>query len=102
MKNGSQSVTNTLKVLKILRKNVDVLLSLNEIAEEIGCTKHMIRKYKDTLQDLGYDITTKTGKNGGMKINDIFLSEEELMILQDMLSNNKNLYKKIEYINSKI
>jgi predicted transcriptional regulator len=96
------SLSNCILVLRYLRKNVNTLVKQTELAKECNVEKRRVRSYIYVLKDLNYNIISKSGKQGGMMLQEITLTQEELLQLQDMLKDNKELYNKIEYINNRI
>lgn len=88
--------SNLLKMIKLL-EGAEEPIKRKEIAEYLGVSERMIRKYIDDIKEANLGIISTPGKNGGYKIQkeqksratakDIFTSEE-MIYLKSMLNLN--------------
>ena len=97
---------NCIKMLTILKgTNLNRVVSREELARRLDCNIRNISEYKNELQDAGYYISSKPGKDGGYYLDEssIFptlkLTNEQIKTLREsydyMLSQNfaqKNIY----------
>ena len=88
------TIQNTLKMLNLLRKNDK--LKISELAELLNVKDRQVRRYRDELLKVGYDIPSKAGKDGGYTINEINLNDNEWTLLKDLLKKHPEIYSKID------
>ena len=95
--------SNILKMIKIL-EGAKEPITRKEIAEVLGVSERMIRKYIEDIEEGGIKVTSIPGRNGGLKIEKEpktnKLTSKEMIYLKSMLSLNKQeVQEKIKYIN---
>lgn len=88
--------SNLLKMIKLL-EGAKEPVKRKEIAEYLGVSERMVRKYVDDIKEANLGIISTPGKNGGYQIQqeqksraaakDIFTSEE-MIYLKSMLNLN--------------
>lgn len=88
--------SNILKMIKLL-EGAEEPIKRKEIAEYLGVSERMVRKYVDDIKEAKLGIISTPGKNGGYQIHkeqksratakDIFTSEE-MIYLKSMLNLN--------------
>lgn len=99
-------ITNTIKTLNLLRENRK--MKTTELAATLHVEQRMARVYIDELREIGYDISSKPGANGGYVLHDVILNDNEQLALYEALKllestgferieDFKSAYKKIEY-----
>lgn len=86
-----------LHMIQILRRS-NIKLKAYELADILGVTERQVRRYKEFLIELGFEIKTTSGcKNSGYELIEVGLSDEEWILLKDLLKDHQYIYKKIEY-----
>lgn len=88
--------SNILKMIKLL-EGAKEPIKRKDIAEYLGVSERMVRKYVDDIKEANLGIISTPGKNGGYQIQqeqksqaaakDIFTSEE-MIYLKSMLNLN--------------
>lgn len=88
--------SNLLKMIKLL-EGAKEPIKRKDIAEHLGVSERMVRKYVDDIKEANLGIISTPGKNGGYQIQqeqksratakDIFTSEE-MIYLKSMLNLN--------------
>ena len=88
--------SNILKMIKLL-EGAKEPIKRKDIAEHLGVSERMVRKYVDDIKEANLGIISTPGKNGGYQIHqeqksraaakDIFTSEE-MIYLKSMLNLN--------------
>lgn len=91
---------NIIRMIKLLRKNQNRLMTMSEIAKNLGVKPRVISNYKKTIVKLGYNLQSYNGYNGGYKLIEEYLSLTELNEIKDKLS--PRLFEKIKKINERI
>lgn len=104
-------LTNTLKMLWILRKNQ--VIKCKDIAKELEISETQVRRYKSVLDNF-FEIESIAGKYGGYKLSPTMyfpfkeiLTEHETLMLKEFISgldnylidNNHEISKAIDKIN---
>jgi len=93
---GNGTSYKTLKLLLSLRKNGRMKIS--ELAVDLDMSEREVRRLKVNLVLLGYDIRSYMGnKNGGYELVEVGLTDNEWIILKELLQDNKQIYEKIEH-----
>jgi hypothetical protein len=72
-------------------------MKTSELARIMECNERSIRRHKQTLIEIGYDIRGFSGTKGGMELYEVTLSAAEWEILRDRLKKNPEIYDKISY-----
>lgn len=91
---------NIIRMIKILRRNQNKIMTMAEIAKELKVKPRVISNYKRTIVKLGYDLRSYNGYNGGYQLKEEYLSLTELSEVQNQLSTE--LFEKIKRINERI
>jgi predicted DNA-binding transcriptional regulator YafY len=84
-----------LKMFLYLRGNGKTKLS--ELSDYIGADERTIRRITKTLKHSGFKLSSKSGKFGGIWLDEPALSDDEWILLKDKLKDNKSIYDKIDY-----
>lgn len=92
-----------LSMIELLKNNGR--MNRKEIAEKLGVSERMVRKYVDDLLEANVNIESFTGPKGGYEINNNSLGEEDVKAYEEtinqlkaentMLLNKLNNIKKI-------
>lgn len=92
-----QSLYNALKMLSILESRE--IVKIKELSERLEVSERQVRRYKRDLEDVGVHLSSLSGKNGGLKLEnkvidmDINMVGDEnipfMSVIQDFLQSNK-------------
>ena len=63
-------LTSTLKILQILETEAPKTVKVKKLVCELGISDRYIRKLVTELKEVGYNIVSTTGRNGGYKLED--------------------------------
>lgn len=93
-----QSLYNALKMLSILETRD--IVKIKELSEKLEVSERQVRRYKRDLEDVGVHLSSLSGKDGGLKLEnkvidmDINMVGDEnipfMSVIQDFLQSNKN------------
>jgi len=86
-------ILHSIQLLKLLRKNGT--MKVEELAVDIGLDGRSVRRYQLSLKKAGYNIISKSGKNGGYTLVEENLEPYEWIILKELLKDNDKIYEKI-------
>ncbi|MDR1774106.1 MAG: WYL domain-containing transcriptional regulator [Clostridioides sp.] len=93
-------IENAIKMILLLQENKK--MSIKEISEKISVSQDMVKKYKKELSQIGFEIKSKTGKNGYYKLQSSILltpnsfTQKEIETLKNVervLEQHKNIFK---------
>ena len=70
---------DSLKIIALLKKNG--MMSAAELSTELGKQKRQITRYINLLKKHGYNIVSVLGTNGGYRLEEVYLSNDEELAL---------------------
>lgn len=82
-------------ILKELRKSERVKIS--ELETLTDSSNKTVRRLRNVLVKAGYNINSKSGKDGGYMLVEPNLSEFEWRLLKERVEGLESVYNKIEY-----
>ena len=98
--------SNILKMIKLL-EGAEEPIKRKEIAEYLGVSERMVRKYVDDIKEAKLGIISTPGKNGGYKIQKeqkiqeqkIKLTLDEYILIKSLLEENRiDVNKQLEKV----
>jgi predicted DNA-binding transcriptional regulator YafY len=101
MENNESRTFRAFKMLKILREK-NGRVKAKELLELLNLkNSRSIRQYVRVLTELGYNISSYGGYNGGYELNENCLDKKEIEYLK-LVVKNEEVLKKIININNRI
>ena len=96
--------SNVLKMINIL-KGAKEPIKRKDIAEQLGVSERMIRKYVEDIEEGGIKIISTPGRYGGLRIEEDPQEQnkkfnlDEIIYLKTIIDlNKKEVIQKIEYL----
>lgn len=88
--------SNILKMIKLL-EGAEEPIKRKDIAEHLGVSERMVRKYVDDIKEANMNIISTPGKNGGYQIHKeqksqekkIKLTIDEYILISSLLEQNR-------------